>query len=142
MYKNIGKKIKGLAKAIFIIEALMIGIAAIGIAFTVFSGLLAGSMAMLEVYDLSDVGFVEIASIILAAIFVIIVLGLVFVIAVYLAYMSTWMLYAFGELVDKTCDIEKNTRALSENTYPYESVFQTEEVSSSDTAPQEENDTN
>lgn len=27
-----------------------------------------------------------------------------------IAWISSWLLYGFGELIDKTCDIERNTR--------------------------------
>ncbi len=27
------------------------------------------------------------------------------------SWISSWLLYGFGELIDKTCDIERNTRA-------------------------------
>ena len=28
----------------------------------------------------------------------------------FIAWASSWLLYGFGELIDKTCDIERNTR--------------------------------
>ena len=76
MYDNIGRKIKGLAKAFFIVEAIATVIAGIAL------------MAIDE--DLIGV--------------LILILGPV------VAWVSTWLLYGFGELIDKTCDIERNTR--------------------------------
>lgn len=78
MYKNIGPKIKGLAKAIVIVEAIVSVI--IGIAL----------MA-------SDDGLV--------------VSGLlVMLVGPTVAWVSSWVLYGFGELVDKVCNIERNIR--------------------------------
>ena len=80
MYKNIGKKIKLLAKTTFFVEA--IG-AAIGGAFF---------MATAGAQDILFLGF------------------LLFLLGPVLAWVSSWMLYGFGELIDKACDIERNTR--------------------------------
>ena len=30
------------------------------------------------------------------------------------AWISSWLLYGFGELIDKVCDIERNTRGVAE----------------------------
>ena len=35
-----------------------------------------------------------------------------------LAWISSWLLYGFGELIDKTCDIERNTRVMAYATAP------------------------
>ena len=32
------------------------------------------------------------------------------IVAVLVAWISAWFLYGFGEIIDKLCDIEKNTR--------------------------------
>jgi hypothetical protein len=77
MYDNIGGKIKGLAKATFIVEAIAAVIT--GIAF----------MAMDD--DLVPVGL------------------LVMILGPIVAWVSSWLLYGFGELIDKTCDIARNT---------------------------------
>lgn len=77
MYDNIGGKIKGLAKATFIVEAIAAVIT--GIAF----------MAMDD--DLAPVGL------------------LVMILGPIVAWVSSWLLYGFGELIDKTCDIARNT---------------------------------
>lgn len=77
MYDNIGGKIKGLAKAIFIVEAIAVVIT--GIALMAFDG------------DMIPLGL------------------LVMVVGPLVAWVSSWLLYGFGELVDKTCDIARNT---------------------------------
>ena len=75
MYDNIGRKIKGLAKAFFILEAT--------------AAIIAGIVLMAN-----DEG-----------------IGLlVLILGPVVAWVSTWLLYGFGELIDKTCDIERNTR--------------------------------
>lgn len=79
-YTDIGKKIKGWAKWIFIIEAIASVIGAIALLFTAEDG-----------------------GMIFAALLTLI-LGPV------LAWVSSWILYAFGELVDKTCENERNTQ--------------------------------
>lgn len=78
MYDNIGGKIKGLAKASFIIESI--------------AGFFYGITLMTEDEDLIFLG-------ILLWIFVPII-----------AYVMSWVLYGFGELIEKTCEIEYNTR--------------------------------
>ena len=37
---------------------------------------------------------------------------LVMIIGPITSWISTWLLYGFGELIDKACDIERNTRGL------------------------------
>lgn len=76
MYNNIGKKIKGLAKIVFWLEA--IGVVFIGLAMFV------------EMKTVEPVGFVVAG-----------VIG---------AWILSWLLYGFGEIIDKLSDIEKNTR--------------------------------
>lgn len=78
MYNNIGKKIKGLAKATFIIVTVICVLAGIGL--------------MLSDEDLIAIGI------------------LTMIICPLIAWISSWVLYGFGELVDKVCDIELNTR--------------------------------
>ena len=78
MYDNIGKKIKGLAKVLFIIEAIAAAIA--GVALMVGDG------------RLFPIGL------------------LVLLVGPLLAWVSSWLLYGFGELIDKVCDIERSTR--------------------------------
>lgn len=76
MYDNIGRKIKGLAKAVFIVEA----IAAV------------------------------ITGIVLMASYLNPIIGLlVMVVGPLVAWVSSWLLYGFGELIDKTCDIARST---------------------------------
>lgn len=81
-YENIGGKIKNLTKLIFIIEA--IGIVIIGLVF-------------LSRSDSLTLSIIE-------------VLVLFFGLAV--AWVGSWLLYAFGELVEKTSDNENNTRQI------------------------------
>lgn len=78
MYDNIGEKIKGLAKAIFIVESI--------------AAVIAGIALMASDEDLIPIGL------------------LVLVLGPVVAWVSSWLLYGFGELIDKTCDIERNTR--------------------------------
>ena len=78
MYDNIGGKIKGLAKASFIVAAIAVVITGIAL------------MAADE--DLILYGL------------------LVMVVGPIVAWVSSWLLYGFGELIDKASDIERNTR--------------------------------
>ena len=75
MWNNIGKKLKGLAIVVFIIEALA----------SVITGLL--------LIEETDAGIILLLAGPLAA------------------WISSWMLFGFGELVDKVTDIERNTRS-------------------------------
>lgn len=81
LYIDIGKKIKNLAKWTFIVEA--IGSIITPIVLFIASG--------------------EPDDFILISLFILIFGPIV-------AYVSSWILYAFGELVDKTSENEKNTR--------------------------------
>jgi len=80
MYDNIGGKIKGLAKIMFIVEAIGAVITGIVLLATdddlIFSGLLTLFCGPIT------------------------------------AWVSSWVLYAFGELVEKTTDNEINTRQI------------------------------
>lgn len=78
MYDNIGNKIKGLAKAVFVIETIM--------------SVIAGFILLTIDEDLSLIGF-----------FLMIVGPLV-------SWLSSLLLYGFGELIDKANEIERNTR--------------------------------
>ena len=83
MYDNIGGKIKGLAKAVFIVEAtaaLITGIALVAID-----------------EDLILFGL------------------LTLILGPAVAWVSSWLLYGFGELIDRVCEIAQNTRT-SQNT--------------------------
>lgn len=79
LYMDIGKKIKNWAKWIFIVEAIASVIGAVTMLFTAEDG------------------------------WMIIVALLMLVIGPVLAWVSSWILYAFGELVDKTTANERNT---------------------------------
>ena len=78
-FEKIGEKIKGLARTLFVIEAIVSMIMGISLMVThetlIFPGIL------------------------------VIVLGPVF------AWISSWLLYGFGEIIDKLTKIEENTRA-------------------------------
>ena len=78
MYDNIGKKIKSLAKGIFIAESIACAIAGLALIFTDEDTIIYGLLCLL--------------------------LGPI------VAWVSSWLLYGFGELVDKVCDIENNMR--------------------------------
>lgn len=79
-YTNIGKKMKDWAKTIFIVEAIASVIGAIIMLFT------------------AEDGWVIFAAIITA------------IVGPIIAWVSSWILYAFGELVDKTVANERNTQ--------------------------------
>lgn len=83
LYENIGGKIKNWAKWIFIVEA--IGSVITAIALPIASG------------DPDD--------------FILISL-LIAIVGPIVAYVGSWILYAFGELVEKTCNNENNTRQI------------------------------
>ena len=78
MYDNIGGKIKGLAKASFIVAAI--------------AEVITGIALMAADEDLILYGL------------------LVLVVGPIVAWVSSWLLYGFGELIDKASDIERNTR--------------------------------
>lgn len=80
MYENIGKKIKGLAKAIFIVEAIGAIIAGICLLATDGDLILAGLLTLF--------------------------CGPI------VAWVSSWILYAFGELVEAARDNENNTKQI------------------------------
>lgn len=75
MYEDIGKKIKGMAKVIAIVQAVL---------------LLIGGIVMMA-----------------AASYLIVPGLLTMLLGPVLAWLGSWVLYGFGELVDKTCDIER-----------------------------------
>ena len=76
MYDNIGEKIKGLAKGMFIIEAIAAVI---------------GGIVLLG-YEFLAIGWLTLF------------LGPV------VAWISSWLLYGFGELIDNVCTIAANTK--------------------------------
>ena len=78
MYKNIGKKIKNLAKISFLVEAI--------------SAVISGIILCVNNTDEIWIGL------------------LVLFVGPIVAWVSSWLLYGYGELIDKTCDIEFNTR--------------------------------
>jgi len=76
MYENIGGKIKGLAKVLFILEAIV--------------AFITGIYLIAEANNDSDTFFC-----------VLLMFG-----GPIMAWISSWCLYGFGELVDKACSIE------------------------------------
>lgn len=78
MYSDIGKKIKGSAIIVFILEAVI----------SVIAGIILANEA--------DESF-----------------GVIAIVGPLLAWIGSWLLYGFGELIDKVFDIEKNTRGMS-----------------------------
>ena len=92
-YDNIGGKIKSLAKATFVVETI--------------SFIITGIYIFAEGEQLIGDSFLIVAPL------------LVFL-GPFIAWVSSWVLYAFGELVEKTCDNENNTKQilkkLNENT--------------------------
>ncbi len=82
LYEDIGKKIKNLAKWTFIVESIAGIISVIG--------------AVANESDLfEDMPFLILVFIVLIPI---------------VAFVSSWILYGFGEIIDKLNSIEKNTR--------------------------------
>ena len=84
MYDNIGGKIKGLAKATFIVEAI--------------AAVITGIVLMCIDEDLILYGILSL------------------IVGPVLAWISSWLLYGFGELIDKVSDIERNTRGETNET--------------------------
>ena len=84
MYDNIGKKIKGLAKGLFIIEAA--------------AAIITGIALMADDEDTIPIAL------------------LIMVVVPLIAWISSWLLYGFGELIDKASDIERNTRDTKSDT--------------------------
>ena len=78
MFENIGKKIKGLVKTIFIIESVASVIIGIVI------------LALSEEFNI--IGLLVMAG------------------GILVAWLSSWLLYGYGEIIDKLTDIERNTR--------------------------------
>ena len=109
MYDNIGGKIKGLAKTIFIVESIA----------TVITGI--ALMATDE--DMILVGL------------------LVAILGPIVAWVSSWLLYGFGELIDKTCDIARNSSAgksEAQSKVDYERISKIEKLRSQGLITEEE----
>lgn len=85
MFDNIGEKIKGLAKGYFVVSSIL--------------GVLGGIIIL--ACDIQTTVWNVIA-------------GLMIPFAPLIAWVSSWILYGFGELIDKTCDIERHVREKSE----------------------------
>lgn len=82
MYDNIGGKIKGLAMVTFMLEMI--------------AAIIIGLIIIIQGIDYEEnmipIGF------------------LIMVVGPLVAWISSWLLYGFGELIAKTCEIERNTR--------------------------------
>jgi hypothetical protein len=111
MYDNIGGKIKGLAKAVFIVEAI--------------AAVITGIALMASDEDMIPIGL------------------LVMVVGPLVAWASSWLLYGFGELIDKTCDIARNThggerKSEAQSKVDYERVSKIEKLRSQGLITEEE----
>lgn len=111
MYDNISSKIKGLAKAAFIVEAI--------------AAIIAGIALMASDEDMIPVGL------------------LVMVVGPIVAWVSSWLLYGFGELIDKACDIARNTysgerKSETQSKIDYERISKIEKLRSQNLITEEE----
>lgn len=104
-YDNIGNKIKGLATGTFIIEAFLSLISGIALIFIGF-----------DVYDGDNLIIVGIALLLFGPA---------------IAWLSSLVLYGFGELIDKVCKIEENINKINSND-TNESIIETPEINNTD----------
>ena len=104
MFKNIGKKIKGFVTFLCIFGFVVVGISAI-------AGLITGIVTMARGNVALGIGILF-GSIFAAAI------GCVFV------WISCFIFYGYGELVDKTADIAKNTELTAQKVTKLEYEFE------------------
>ncbi len=100
MFKNIGRKIKGLTKVLFWL----------GFVFWIMAGLAVMAIGILTTpvsFDGSD-SFT-------ATFFIFIVLGILVIgIGFLISWISCFFMYGYGELIDKTAEIAKNTAEKTE----------------------------
>lgn len=90
MFKNIGRKIKGLAKGVFIAEVILIALAALIM-------LISYSMVLSRTQIASAI----IGTLIIAAVWI------------FIAWLSVLVLYGFGELIDSNTKSEKHLEFLA-----------------------------
>lgn len=90
MFKNIGRKIKGLAKGVFIAEVILIALAALIM-------LVSNSMVLSRTQIASAI----IGTLIIAAVWI------------FIAWLSVLVLYGFGELIDSNTKSEKHLEFLA-----------------------------
>ena len=90
MFKNIGRKIKGLAKGVFIAEVILIALAALIM-------LISYSMVLSRTHIASAI----IGTLIFAAVWI------------FIAWLSVLVLYGFGELIDSNTKSEKHLEFLA-----------------------------
>lgn len=93
MYENPGSKLKGVATVFFVIGIIIALLAAIGVYRTLDSITYKSGMPLL-------------------------IAIIVFVISCLLSWLSYLRLYAFGELVEKVCQIESTVQKLQKNAIP------------------------
>ena len=93
MYKNIGEKIKGLAIALFIVDAVLLVVAGL---IVIFQGVL------FELFGYVLLGF------------------LIALAGPFIAWVSSWLRYGFGELINKTTEIAENTNKKKEEKQEYQ----------------------
>ena len=84
MFNEVGKKIKGLAKGLFVVEAIGAVIAGIGVISEGGDSVIIGLLTM--------------------------------IIGPAVAWVCALLLYGFGELIDKVCDIEESTHGIKTKT--------------------------
>ena len=94
LYGEIGKKIKLAAYVTFIVEAVI---------------------AVLEGLAVPIILFTTVDDSILMFLLGILLGALAAALGILVAWVSSWLLYGFGELIDKSCDIEKNTSDIRRN---------------------------
>ena len=92
MYDNIGGKIKGLARATFIVEVI------------------AAAITWMVLWIETEESWC----------------ALILFCGPFVALVSSWLLYGFGEIIDKLCDIEQNTRGGQSKTQIKETVERAE----------------
>ena len=105
MFNNIGKKIKGFVTFLCVLGFILVGLAAIG-------GIIGGIIVMVRGGILA--GVLTIFGAIVGA-----ALGALFV------WLGCFVFYGYGELIDKTADIAKNTELTAQKVTKLEYEFET-----------------
>ena len=105
MFSNIGKKIKTLAWVVFIIEVL----------YSIFSGMafIYTSLTSLEtLYSLSNIEGQGSPSSAIITVLIVIIGLLIMAIGAFISWISVFLLYGFGEIVDKITDMSEDLHKL------------------------------
>lgn len=105
MFKNIGRKIKGLTKFLFWL----------GFIFWIIAGLAVMVIGILTTPVSFDGGDSFPATAFIFVLLGILVIGIGFLIS----WISSFFMYGYGELIDKTAEIAKNTAKEEPQTLPY-----------------------